>query len=253
MSEVKIIVAAHKEYWMPSDPLYLPVQAGAAVGGVKLPYAGDDRGENISAKNPHYCELTCLYWAWKNLKADTLGLVHYRRYFANGRIFGDKRKRILTGPELEEKMLHCSVLLPVPRNYLIETNYSQYAHAHHAADLDLTRKIIAEKHPGYLAGFNAVMQQTRGHRFNMLVMKRPVLDAYCEWLFDILFELEARLDIGEYSQNDARVFGFVGERLLDVWLYTNHISYMDIPYVFLEKRNFIIKGINFIKRKYTAK
>ena len=253
MSEVKIIVAAHKEYWMPSDPLYLPVQAGAAVSGVRFPYAGDNSGKNISAKNPHYCELTCLYWAWKNLEADTLGLVHYRRYFANGRIFGAKKERILTEPELEEKMLRSSVLLPISRNYLIETNYSQYAHAHHAADLDLTREIISEKHPRYLAGFDAVMQRTRGHRFNMLIMKRPVLDAYCEWLFNILFELEERLDIGEYSQNDARVFGFVGERLLDVWLYPNNIAYMDIPYVFLEKQNSLLKGINFLSRKFSAK
>ncbi|WP_292018474.1 DUF4422 domain-containing protein [Megasphaera sp. UBA4382] len=26
---IKIIVAAHKPYWMPSDPVYLPVQVGA--------------------------------------------------------------------------------------------------------------------------------------------------------------------------------------------------------------------------------
>ena len=53
------------------------------------------------------------------------------------------------------------------------------------------------------------MQETSGHRFNMFIMKRDKFDAYCEWLFDILFELEKRLDISNYNTNDARVFGFV--------------------------------------------
>ena len=50
----------------------------------------------------------------------------------------------------------------------------------------------------------------------MMIMKKKYFDEYCEWLFDILFELEKRLDISGYSDYDARVFGFVSERLLDV-------------------------------------
>lgn len=68
-------------------------------------------------------------------------------------------------------------------------------------------------------------------------MKKDKFDAYCAWLFDILFELEKWLDISQYSPNDARVFGFVSERLLDVWINTNHISYVDQPYIFMEKQN----------------
>ncbi|MBQ3973839.1 MAG: DUF4422 domain-containing protein, partial [Lachnospiraceae bacterium] len=74
---IKIIVASHKSYWMPEDPVYLPVQVGAA-GKEDLGYVRDDSGDNISGKNVNYCELTGLYWAWKNLEADYIGLAHYR-------------------------------------------------------------------------------------------------------------------------------------------------------------------------------
>ena len=69
----------------------------------------------------------------------------------------------------------------------------------------------------------------------------------------VLFELEKRLDISEYSDNDKRVFGFVSERLLDVWIETNGVKYKDIPYIFLEKQNWITKGVNFILRKMNKK
>ena len=74
-------------------------------------------------------------------------------------------------------------------------------------------------------------------------------DAYCEWLF----ELEKRLDISDYNQNDSRVFGFVSERLLDVWINTNRIRYVDQPYIFMEKQNWLVKGTNFVKRKIRKK
>ena len=76
--DIKIIVATHKKYWMPSDDIYLPVHVGKK-GKTDLGYQGDDTGDNISDKNTNYCELTGLYWAWKNLKADYKGLAHYRR------------------------------------------------------------------------------------------------------------------------------------------------------------------------------
>ena len=64
--DIKIIVATHKKYWMPSDDIYLPVHVGKK-GKTDLGYQGDDTGDNISDKNTNYCELTGLYWAWKNL------------------------------------------------------------------------------------------------------------------------------------------------------------------------------------------
>ena len=247
--KIRIIVAAHKPYRMPEDPVYLPLQVGAE-GKASIGFAGDDTGDNISGKNRNYCELTGLYWAWKNLDADYVGLVHYRRHFSDGRWWKKKTGRIMTGPEAASYLSHADILLPKPRHYRIETNYSQYAHAHHAEDLDRTREIIQEMYPEYIPAFDAVMKRTYGHRFNMFVMKRGLLDGYCEWLFSILAELENRLDISGYSANDARVFGFVGERLLDVWIERNGYPYKELPYVFMEKQNWIVKAGRFLKRKW---
>ena len=90
---IKILVAAHKQYWMPEDSVYLPLHVGAE-GKPDLGYTKDNTGENISAKNPNFCELTGLYWAWKNLEADYVGLVHYRRYLPVRKCGISKRKRI---------------------------------------------------------------------------------------------------------------------------------------------------------------
>lgn len=251
----RIIVATHKQYWMPSDDIYLPLHVGAEGktndDGAPLDfgYVKDNSGDNISSKNKNYCELTGLYWAWKNLDADFIGLAHYRRHFTLNRNNKDKKNMPITGAELEPLLKKHDVLLPKRRNYFIETNYSQYVHAHHAIDLDTTREIISEQHPKYLEAYDKSMKRTSGHRFNMFIMKEELFDAYCEWLFDILFELEKRLDISGYSDNDARVFGFVSERLIDPWIETNHINYKEVPYVFMEEQNWLMKGGNFLKRK----
>lgn len=247
MKNIKIIVATHKTYRMPDDMMYLPVQVGAEEKE-SLGYVRDNEGENISKKNPNYCELTGLYWAWKNLDAEYLGLAHYRRHYTVAK-HGNKWNRILTQAQLEPLLADHDIILPPKRNYFIETTYTQYVHAHHAADLDLTREILVEKYPMYVKYFDNCMKSTKGHKFNMFIMKREYADQYCEWLFDILFELEKRLDISAYSQNDARVFGFVSERLLDVWLDANHRGYKEIPVMFMEKQNWIVKGTAFLKRK----
>ena len=174
--------------------------------------------------------------------------MHYRR------LFGKKNRPFCAG-KLQCLMNEAGVdvLLPKKRNYWIETNYSQYVHAHHEIDLTTTRQIIAEKCPEYLAAYDASMKRTWGHRFNMFVMKREIADKYCAWLFDILFELERRLDISQYSKNDARVFGLVAERLLDPWLETNKIKYAECPVWNLESQHWPKKIFNFLKRKFIGK
>ena len=177
---LRVVVAAHKPYWMPADPVYLPVQVGAA-GKESIPgYTRDDSGENISAKNPHYCELTGLYWAAHNIDSDYIGIVHYRRYFASRRKsrFAAKKDRVISHEELCSILATTNVVLPKERHYFIETNYTQYIHAHHKRDLTATRAIIARKCPEYLPAYDMYMSKTHGHHFNMFVMKKELLQHY---------------------------------------------------------------------------
>lgn len=251
--KIQMVIATHKETALCQDALYVPVHAGAEVHDYLLPYCADNTGDHISGKNAGYCELTALYWAWKNLDADYLGLCHYRRYLC-GHGWGSKESRILKLEQAEQLLCKAPILLPKQRNYYIETNYSQYAHAHHGKDLDMTREIVAQSDADgrYTAAFDAVMQRTKGHRFNMFLMRRDLLENYCTWLFGILSSLESKLDTGTYDPYNARVFGFIGERLLDVWLEANHETYLELPYVFIGSENWPVKIYRFLQRKLKA-
>ena len=124
----KITVITHKPYAMPSDALYLPLQVGAA-GKKAIGFTPDDTGDNISEKNPYFCELTGLYWAWNNLDCDYLGLVHYRRYLAGKMqfIINGKNKGILSEEELNKLLENTDIILPKKRNYFIENYITQTA------------------------------------------------------------------------------------------------------------------------------
>jgi len=255
--DIKIIVAAHKPYRIPEDSVYLPVHVGKALNPVDLGFPGDNTGEHISGKNKNYCELTGLYWAWKNLEADAVGLAHYRRHFTVKGIPGyklnGKWESVLTGRQAEALLARAPVILPNKRRYFIETGESHYAHAHQGEALDMTRSIIRETAPEYADSFEDVMKRTWAHMFNMFIMRKDILDAYCEWLFGILFLLEERLDISGYSANDARVFGYISEMLLDVWLKKNGHPTAEIHAMFMEKQDWIGKSRGFLYRKLFAK
>lgn len=249
--KIKIIVATHKPYRMPEDEMYLPLHVGR-FGKADIGFIGDDTGENISRKNPSFCELTGLYWAWKNLDADYIGLVHYRRHLSVKRK-RDKFESILTMPQLESLLREKNVVLPKPRNYYIETIYSHYAHTFDAGQLDQTKEIIGKLYPEYVPAFEKVMNSKKAHMFNMFVMKKELADRYCEWLFDILFELEKNISTEGMTAFEARLFGRISERLLDVWLYTNRISFVEIDHIHMEKINWAKKIGGFLSAKFLGK
>lgn len=250
-----ILIATHKQYQMPNDNSYLPIHVGKEQSSIMLPYCGDNTGDHISEKNPYYCELTALYWAWKNLSSDYIGLVHYRRYFVSKKPFPfvkNKFSYILKEKELKHLLKNNTILLPKPRNYYIETNYSHYIHAHPKESIDKTKEIIHSLFPEYDTAFQIVMNRRKAHMFNIFVMKKSIFDDYCQWLFTILFELEETLDISSYDAYNQRIFGFVSELLLDVYILKHNLMYKELPVAFMENEHWIRKILFFLKRKFTS-
>ena len=231
---------------MPQGEMYLPVWVGSSCSAEQLDFQRDDNGDNISSKNPYYCELTGLYWAWKNLDADCIGLVHYRRLFG-------KNKTPVTCETLEKLLLNNEVILPKKRNYYIETLYSHYAHTMHIEPLDITGEIIKQDYPDYYAEFERLKTRKSAHMFNMFVMRRELFDSYCEWLFDVLEKLEKRTDVSTLDSFHARFFGRVSELLLDIWINANNVSFTEYPVYYTESVNWFKKGSAFLKAKFLGK
>ena len=250
--KVNVIIATHKKYAMPKYKSYLPVHVGKE-GKDDIGFKGDNTGNNISKKNPYFCELTGMYWAWKNLKADYIGLAHYRRHFKGNTKSKNKFEQVLSDKEIEKLLKKNDIVLPKKREYYIENLYSHYEHTLHIETLDITGEIIKEKYPKYMKEFELLKKRTSAHMFNMFIMKKEIMNDYCEWLFDILFELEKRIDTSKYDSFHARFYGRVSELLLDVWLNTNGHKYVEVPLLNMEKVNWWKKGTSFLKAKFLGK
>lgn len=247
------MVAAHKQCEMPCDKIYLPVQVGKSLNLNKdFGYQTDNLGENISEKNPYYSELTALYWGWKNLDFDYIGLVHYRRYLG---LKNEKEKirGILTSKQTEKLCQKYDIILPQKRRYYIESLWSHYAHTHDISHLEKTKDIIAKIYPEYIPAFEKVMKRTWGHMFNMFIMKKTLADEYCTWLFNILFQLEKEIDLSQLPAFDARLFGRVSELLLDVWIEKKHYPYKEIKMIQLGNENWPQKIKYFLAAKFLGK
>lgn len=241
MNKTKIYMITHKKIdFIPNGvtPLYV------GNGKNEDNYVRDNTGDNISSKNKNYCELTGLYWMWKNDKSDIIGLCHYRRFFGKNKndIFYEDDERI-------EKILQNNDIIVSPKWLTIETVYDIYKNKHYSSDLDEIENIIKEKHSDYLASYKKIMNGHYGYQCNMFICKKETIDKYCEWLFSILFELEKRIDITNRDNYQKRVYGFLSERLLAVWILNNKLRAYEMPLYFTESKK-IDKIKGFIKQNY---
>lgn len=240
---------------MPLDDIYIPIHVGKE-GKSEIGYLGDNTGDNISLKNANYCELTGLYWAWKNLDCDYIGLSHYRRYFSVKSLLEKHKQKdnkfnlILGENEIKELLKNCDIIVPKKRNYYIETVYDHYKNAHYESDLLEVKNILKSKYPEFLDDFEKIMNGKTLHLYNMFVMKKRDFDEYCSWVFDILFELEKKIDISNYDSYQGRIYGFLSERLFNIWITKKKLKIKELNVISLEKIDWVKKIKEFLKRKY---
>lgn len=220
---VSIFTITHVPFNPPEDPIYVPLQVGHAIHK-DYGYPGDDTGDNISSKNPYYSELTGLYWIWKNFTgADYLGLCHYRRYFLNG------SGNLMSEQDYMDILSRYDVI--VSRPHTSEYSYrTVYERSHDIRNLDMTGDIIHELYPDYDTVFQAVINDHPCYVGNLFVAPYPLFCAYCEWLFPIFSVLETRIDMTGYDEYHRRVFGFLSEQLLIVWVRQNKLTYYEADF-----------------------
>jgi hypothetical protein len=234
---MKIYIITHKKFEKITDSdLYQPLLVGADFNKGEKDYLRDnDFSGNISSKNKNYCELTGLYWIWKRSKEDVVGLCHYRRYFATSRHL--QRINLLKKKTLFRLLKSYDIILPQREEEIYNgmTAKEQFSTCHDVEVWDKCKNIIKITEFDYLKDFDWFEKQTTGFCYNMIISSKKIIDQYCAWLFPILFELEEQVDLSQYDNYNQRMFGFVSERLLNVWIHHQNFKIKELPVYFVDK------------------
>lgn len=207
---IQIYVVSHSEEDIKkirSDEIYTPLFVGRN-GKENFGFCSDDQGDNISEKNPNYCELTGLYWMWKESPADIIGLCHYRRYLKG------KNGKLIEKEEILNYLDEYDIILP-KKSDLIKGSYIETYKEHYLLKgLNITREVISEICSEYLETFDKLINQKSFYNYNMFIGPKEWINEYCEWVFPILEGVENKIDVNKYP----RVFGLISEAIFNVWI-----------------------------------
>ena len=205
-----------KEYVL--APYERVIQVGAALTEKRISenVLTDDTGENISLRNKQFCELTALYWLWKNATEDVVGLVHYRRHF----ILPDDW-------EMRMEEAGIDVILPLPL-YVTPSVEENYKKRHDPSDWEFMIQYLKERYPEDYEDAKKVFSGNLYSPCNMFIMKKSVLNELCQWMFPILEEVALH---GGQKENAYfnRYPGFISERLI-TYFFEKHSSSLKVVY-----------------------
>ena len=224
-----IYVVAHKPVQALRLPGYQPIQVGGSDDDFPG-YIRDNSGENISEKNPSFCELTALYWIWKNAKDEYKGLVHYRRFFGR-RPFSSSAADILSHDELAAMLRECDIIAARPVRYHVNAREQLLMECCSPENFDKLEAIVSRTQPTYADAFRRFFAGNRAAQYNMMFCREELFDEYCTWLFPMLFELEKHVDLSGANDYQRRLFGFLSERLLNVWIDGRGLKVKYVPVV----------------------
>lgn len=246
---MKIFTCYHKQYPVCASDVLTPIHVGKTLSKTDLGFLCDNTGNNISEKNPYYCELTATYWIWKNVTEDIVGLCHYRRYFN----FNNHHEKInkLDADFANFSGNKTSIIDPIFKEFDIILPYSKsvkkhpvslydfYAKEHVQSDMDVLLDIIKEKHPEqYKTAYHVLHTTTTGYYANMLIAKKDVFDAYAKWMFGILFAVEEKIhaDVLLRDTYQQRVYGFLSERMMTIYMALHpELKVKEVPVLYIEE------------------
>ena len=245
MSRVVLYVCCHKESAVPDQELLRPIQVGAALAERHFPgFLRDDEGENISARNRSYCELTAQYWAWKNSRADYVGFFHYRRYlYPDPEAARPYRLEAEPTRETLDRLGYSGfaalieqydMIVPIGEDMYVPVR-EHYAAApfHHREDLERMERIVKERSPAYSEAMEKYLSGTVQIFGNIFIMRRELFDRYCAWLFPLLEEFDRQTDVSAYGEQEKRLDGYLAERLLGVFCtqHRDRLRTLELPRV----------------------
>lgn len=220
---VKIFVVTHKAAEIPKNEVLVSIHVGRALASQLPGMIGDDTGENISKKNPHYCEMTAHYWIWKNVK-DTVyvGACHYRRFFG------------IDGAEenISEMMADADVMMVEPSWYM-DSVYSYFAKFMGAENMTILWTVMKKVCPEYVETLEKVCDGVKFYPFNMLLCRKNVFDEYAKWMFSVLGECEKYVKLAPYT-NARRALAYMAELLTGVYFIHRELKIKEVPYYKIE-------------------
>lgn len=216
---IDIFICTHTNYNIPvTNDVYKLISCGSnPIDGAIM----DNTGDNISRLNGFYCELTGIYWVWKNWNLkDYVGFCHYRRYFE----FLDNV------PNMDEEDCDVIILSPIKLTKPMREMYEEW---HNVEDLDLVVDIAKYKYGVY---HNETLTTDLFNARNMFIMNKDLFNEYCEFLFGVLNDycvrkgIKSMVDVycqvlsnpkyGDTNKykHQARIGGFLAERLMQIWV-----------------------------------
>ncbi len=246
--KIKILVTYKYRHRVLKSKIITPIQSGRALSSENFEdMIGDDTGDNISAQNNLYSELSALYWAWKNYdklgNPDYIGHMHYRRQFLfDTRKLKLKRKWISSYYKFEQfnkDILNAfsdkNIKKVVPDyDYLIPDWHNVRSIRPHLKDIkqeyvdtipgaradiwETFIEICKEKSPEYAEEIEAIDKGTKVLVCNMFIMRKELFFKYCEFAFPILIELVKRVDSTNLTVNGQRFAGYMAEKLLSMYV-----------------------------------
>ena len=133
----------------------------------------------------------------------------------------DSLRGDLSGYALEEAQIRAVVekydVLTVLPERMDVTVRQQFCQFHNRADLERMVRILKKRRPEYAAACDRYMDSKYIYFCNMYIMRREYFQAYMEWLFPLLEEFEAGKGFHGCGAGQARITGYLAERLFGVY------------------------------------
>ena len=252
------------------------IQVNAQRSGQWEGYLHDnDNPDNISLKNSSYCELTALYSMWKNCDADIQGLYHYRRYLTSKDRSQDRdnwqylihssdvKSIALPEEEILRELEHNDIILASPISSDVLSVEDMFRAHCCLKDLHTLRRIIEEIYPDYVSAMDHVLNIHYLSQCSIFIARRELVDEYCKWLFGLLAEFERRTSLEGYDPHHTRLYAYVTEFLLNVYVRRHNLKYKFSHLAFvpnptpikrmLKKIPFLVKIVRFMRTRTRAR